>query len=151
MIYGKDTAVEYPVADLYDTGMMAMYINAIKDQYDRGIKEQEQFISKYGDFVSPFAKDVDTWNRLTMDPVEKTYDDLVAHGIDPLRSQEGRAALSQVMRRVPRSTLSQLRQSAAAGQEYLKNRASLQAKGLYNPEFESFLLNGQSFNDWDTT
>ena len=43
-----------------------------------------------------------------------------------------------------------LRQSAAAGQEYLKNRGEMQAKGLYNPEFEQFLLGDRTFNDQDT-
>lgn len=151
MIYGRDVAVEYPIMDLYDTGMMNAYLTAVKNEYERGIKEQEEFVSKYGDFISPFRKDVETWDRLTMDPIVQAYDQMQAAGIDPLRSQEGRALLASIRRRIPRDTLSQLRQSAAAGQEYLKNRGEMQAKGLYNPEFENFLLNGTSFNDYDTT
>lgn len=151
MIYGRDVAVEYPIMDLYDTGMMNAYLTAVKNEYERGIKEQEEFVSKYGDFISPFRKDVETWDRLTMDPIVQAYDQMQAAGIDPLRSQEGRALLASIRRRIPRDTLSQLRQSAAAGQEYLKNRGELQAKGLYDPEFENFLLNGTSFNDYDTT
>lgn len=151
MILGYDEAVRYPVKDLYDTGMMKLYIGAIKDEYERGIKEQEDFISKYGDFISPFKKDVETWDRLTIDPIVQMYDEMQEHGIDPLRSQEGRALLASARRRVPRETLSQLRQSAAAGQEYLKNRAEMQAKGTYNPEFEDYMLGGISFNDYDTT
>lgn len=151
MIYGRDVAVEYPIMDLYDTGMMNAYLTAVKNEYERGIKEQEEFVSKYGDFISPFRKDVETWDRLTMDPIVQAYDQMQAAGIDPLRSQEGRALLAAIRRRIPRDTLSQLRQSAAAGQEYLKNRGELQAKGLYDPEFENFLLNGTSFNDYDTT
>lgn len=151
MIYGRDVAVEYPIMDLYDTGMMNAYLNAVKNEYERGIKEQEEFVSKYGDFISPFRKDVETWDRLTMDPIVQAYDQMQAAGIDPLRSQEGRALLAAIRRRIPRDTLGQLRQSAAAGQEYLKNRGELQAKGLYDPEFENFLLNGTSFNDYDTT
>lgn len=151
MIYGRDVAVEYPIMDLYDTGMMNAYLTAVKNEYERGIKEQEEFVSKYGDFISPFRKDVETWDRLTMDPIVQAYDQMQAAGIDPLRSQEGRALLASIRRRIPRDTLSQLRQSAAAGQEYLKNRGEMQTKGLYNPEFENFLLNGTSFNDYDTT
>ncbi len=151
MIYGRDVAVEYPIMDLYDTGMMNAYLTAVKNEYERGIKEQEEFVSKYGDFISPFRKDVETWDRLTMDPIVQAYEQMQAAGIDPLRSQEGRALLASIRRRIPRDTLSQLRQSAAAGQEYLKNRGELQAKGLYDPEFENFLLNGTSFNDYDTT
>lgn len=150
MIYGQDQAVRYPVKDLYDTGMMSMYIGAIKDEYERGIKEQEEFISKYGDFISPFQKDVENWDRLTMDPIIEAYDYLQKNGIDPLRSQEGRALLADIRRKVPREKLSMLRQSAAAGQEYLKNRGEMQAKGLYNPEFEQFMLGDRTFNDQDT-
>lgn len=150
MIYGYDEAVRYPVKDLYDTGMMSMYIQAAKDQYDQGIKEQEEFISKYGDFISPFQKDVENWDKLTMDPVLEAYDYLQSNGIDPLRSQEGRALINNIMRRVPREKLAMLRQSAAAGQEYLKNRGEMQAKGLYNPEFEQFLLGDRTFSGQDT-
>jgi hypothetical protein len=31
MIYGQDSPVAIPVADLYDTGMMQMYVNAVRD------------------------------------------------------------------------------------------------------------------------
>ena len=150
MIYGQDEAVRYPVKDLYDTGMMSMYIGAIKDEYERGIKEQEEFMSKYGDFISPFQKDVENWDKLTMDPIIEAYDYLQANGIDPLRSQEGRAVINNIMRKVPREKLSMLRQSAAAGQEYLKNRGEMQAKGLYDPEFEQFLLGDRTFSGQDT-
>lgn len=150
MIYGQDEAVRYPVKDLYDTGMMSMYIGAIKGEYERGIKEQEEFMSKYGDFISPFQKDVENWDKLTTDPIIEAYDYLQANGIDPLRSQEGRAVISNIMRKVPREKLSMLRQSAAAGQEYLKNRGEMQAKGLYNPEFEQFMLGDRTFNGQDT-
>lgn len=150
MIYGQEQAAIYPVADLYDTGVMNMYINAIRGEYERGIKQQEEFISKYGDFISPFQKDVENWDRLTMDPFIEAYNYLEKNGIDPIRSQEGRAVMSNIMRKVPREKLSQLRQSAAAGQEYLKNLGELQAKGLYNSDFEQFLLGGRRFADQDT-
>lgn len=150
MIYGRDEAVVYPVADLYDTGMMNAYISAVKDEYERGLKAQDEFVSKYGDFMSPFSKDVDTWNQLTMDRVEKAYNDLEKIGVDPIRSQEGRQYLYKVIRSVPRETLSKLKQSAKAGEEYLQNRSKLQSQGRWNPEFENFLLGGKSFQDWST-
>ena len=31
MIYGQDEAIAFPVADLYDSGIMQMYISAIRD------------------------------------------------------------------------------------------------------------------------
>ena len=39
MIYGQDEPVLFPVADLYDSGMMGAYLSAVKDQYQRGLKD----------------------------------------------------------------------------------------------------------------
>jgi len=54
MFYGYEQPVDMPVPELYDTGIMQMYLQAVKDQYDKGEKRMEDFISKYGDFASPF-------------------------------------------------------------------------------------------------
>lgn len=153
MIYGQDEAMLFPTMDLYDKGLMQMYINAVKDQYDQGIKDYDKFISTYGDFVSPFAKDVDYWNATTMDPVTNLINDFYSQGIDPTRSPEARAALQRTMRNIPYGKLAQMRASAKAADEYLKNRGNMAAKGLYNSDFENFILtqNGMpDFEHWDT-
>nr|DAE42011.1 MAG TPA: hypothetical protein [Bacteriophage sp.] len=49
----------------------------------------DEFASKYGNFTSPFAKDIQEWDRLTMGRINNIYNDLVSKGIDPLRSREG--------------------------------------------------------------
>lgn len=154
MIYGQDEPIALPVADLYDSGMMQMYLTAVKDQYDQGRKDYENFVSKYGDFVSPIRSDVDYWNAHTMDPLNNLIEDMYANGIDPTRSPEARAIIQRQMRRIPYAKLSQMKQSADAANEYLKNRGAMAAKGLYNSDFENFILGQQGlpdFEHWDTS
>lgn len=53
MIYGQDEPMLFPVADLYDSGMMQMYINAAKEQYNQNREDMKEFMKTYGDFMSP--------------------------------------------------------------------------------------------------
>ena len=43
-------------------------------------------MSKYGDFTSPFRKDVDMWNNEVMGPTMNLIDRMYAAGIDPTRN-----------------------------------------------------------------
>ena len=54
MIYRYDQPVDMPVPELYDTGIMNAYLNAVKDQYESGEKRMDEYLSKYSDFTSPF-------------------------------------------------------------------------------------------------
>lgn len=58
MIYAYDDWVQLPVRDLYDTNMMQMAISAAKDMYEKGQNQVTDFYKQYGDFTSPFAKDM---------------------------------------------------------------------------------------------
>lgn len=154
MIYGQDEPVLFPVADLYDSGMMGAYLSAVKDQYQRGLKDYDDFVSKYGDFASPIQKDVEYWNNNTMGPLADAVNQMYANGIDPTRSPEARAVLSRMMRNIPYAKLANIRQSAAIANEYLKNRGSMAAKGLYNDDYERWILkqNGMpDFEHWDSS
>lgn len=154
MIYGQDEPVLFPVADLYDSGMMGAYLSAVKDQYQRGLKDYDDFVSKYGDFTSPIQKDVEYWNNNTMGPLADAVNQMYTAGIDPTRSPEARAVLSRMMRNVPYAKLANIRQSAAIASEYLKNRGSMAAKGLYNDDYERWILkqNGMpDFEHWDSS
>lgn len=39
MIYQYDSALAAPTMDIYDTGMLKSYIDAVKDDYNRGLAE----------------------------------------------------------------------------------------------------------------
>ncbi len=154
MIYGQDEPVLFPVADLYDSGMMGAYLSAVKDQYQRGLKDYDDFVSKYGDFSSPIQKDVEYWNNNTMGPLADAVNQMYANGIDPTRSPEARAVLSRMMRNIPYAKLASMRQSAENAKEYLKSRAKMAAEGLYNDDYERWVLSQQGlpdFEHWDSS
>lgn len=153
MIYGQDAPIAFPVADLYDSGMMQMYVNAVRDQYQQGLKDYETFVSKYGDFTSPFSKDVDRWNNEVMGPTMNLIDALYAQGIDPMRNAEARAMIQKAVRSVPYAEAAKMRQNAKAGEDYIKARGALAAKGLYNKDYNDFWLTEQGykpFEEWSS-
>lgn len=142
MVYGYDEAQLFPVQSLYDTGMINMYLSAVQKEYERGLADRKEFISKYGDFVSPFAKDVDAWNNETIGAYNTLIQELEKRGIDPNRSKEGQAAIQRFINSRNYGDLAKLRHSAEAGKKYMDARATLASRGLYDPEFEKFRLGG---------
>lgn len=137
MTYGEE-AVLFPVADLYDQGAMQAYIAAAKDQYDRGQKAMDDFISKYGDFTSPIAEDVEYWDNNTMKPIIDMYDEFTRNGIDPARSPEARNALMARARRLPYAQLAAVRQSAETAKQFNTAMQKLITEGKYNPAYRKY-------------
>lgn len=82
-----------PVKDLYDSQMMAIIINAAKDQYDKAETSMKEFNKEYGDFVSPFQKDMDLYGS-TIGRIK----DIVNNA--DIRTQEGRAAIQRAVNSV---------------------------------------------------
>ena len=150
MVYAYDQWAQMPVKDLYDTQVMAMAINAAKDMYDKGEQRMKDFYKEYGDFMSPIQKDMDWYNQNVTGRVRDVINNMYANAIDPLRSAEGRAAVAQLIYNMPAGDIAKVRQSAEAAKEYIKNRGAMQAKGLWNPDYERAILNGGSLEDWDT-
>ena len=148
MIYAGDQWIQYPVKDLYDTQIMAMSIAAAKDMYEKGQKRLDDFYDKYGDFMSPIAKDMDWYNKNVTGKVNDVINNLYANGIDPIRSAEGRAAVAQLIYSMPTGEIAKLRQSAEGAKQFLKSKAELQARGLYNPLLEQY--DGISMSDYST-
>lgn len=149
MFYGYENPVEMPISELFDTGLMNAYTQAVKAEYEKGEKRLDDFISKYGDFRSPFAKDIKLWDALTMGRINNVYNQLVSQGIDPLRTREGQMALAKAVRETPVGLLNQLKQSADAGEQYLKSKGDLQSKGLYSKEMEDYFMK-IPFEQWNT-
>lgn len=150
MVYSYDRNIQMPTKDLYDTQIMAMALNVAKDEYEKAEKRLDNLNKLYGDFYSPSDVDMKNWQTYVVDPIKNQLDDLYASGIDPLRSAEGRAILSRASRDVSANPLvNKLKQSATIGQKYLTSAAELQAKGLYNPDYENRYL-GYDIKNWDT-
>lgn len=143
MIYAGDPWVQMPIKDLYDTQIMAMSINAAKDMYEKGQKQMEDFYTKYGDFISPIQKDMDWYNKNVTGKAQSLINYLYQNGVDPLRSAEGRAAISQLIYSMPVGDIAKLKQSAETAKEYLKS-----FDDDTNPELEKFL--GRDLSNWST-
>lgn len=140
MIYGGDLNIQFPVRDIYDTGIMSQYLSAVKQQYEQGVADMQNYTNMYNDFSSPFQKDVDWWNKNVSgkfnDMINKAYE----QGIDPVRSPEFRAALRRELANLPYGEMQRAKRRAAVAEEYRKARGVLQAKGLWNPQYESHML-----------
>lgn len=149
MIYGQDEPVLFPTMDLYDQGAMQMYITALRDQYQQGLKDQEDFYTKFGDFTSPIAKDVEQWDKRVVSPVTDMIDAMYAQGIDPVRNPEARQMILRQIHKTPRSWANKARERAKAADEYVKNRAALQRAGRWSSDFEKFRLGGKTLETWD--
>ena len=151
MIYARDQLVQLPVKDIYDSQIMMASINAAKDMYEKGVEQIKDFNKQYGDFFSPIQSDMDWYNKNVIGAARDQLNDLYSSGIDPARSAEGRAIISRFINQVPYGKINDMKQSATVANEYIKTRGELQSKGLWNPEYEKFLLNGKTLEDWNTS
>lgn len=154
MIYGQDEPMLFPVADLYDSGMMQMYINAAREQYNQARDDMKEFSKLYGDFFSPFSKDMEWVDAQTRGRVNDALTYMQANGIDPLRSAEGRALVAKIIRDTNVAGINQRRANAKMAEEYIKNRGTMIANGTYNPDYENYLLGQMGlgrFEDFDSS
>lgn len=150
MVYSRDQWIQLPVRDLYDSQIMLASINAARDMYEKGQQQVKDFQKDYGDFYSPIQKDMDWYNKNVINGSKDVINSLYDKGIDPLRSAEGRAAISRFINNIPTGDINKLKMGSKIAQEYLRNRAMLEAQNKYNDDFEKYVNGGKSIEDWDT-
>lgn len=148
MIYQYDQAIEMPTMNVYDNGLLGAYISSVKDDYQQGLKDQQEFVTKYGDFMSPSKTDVENYYKLGLGYVQNAIQNAYDNGIDILRSQEGRQYLRQVLNNIPYQKLAELKQSAKAQEEFNRAKQQLAIQGLYNPDLSKY--EGGLPEDYDT-
>lgn len=151
MVYAYDQAIQLPVKDLYDNQVMAMSIAAAKDMYEKGQQEIKDFKKEYGDFMSPIASDMAWYDQNVTGKVRDTINFLYANGIDPLRSAEGRAAVSRVINSINTGEIAIKKQAAKDAEQYKRNRDEAIRNGTYNEAVERAVLGGQTLEEWDNT
>lgn len=153
MTYAYDDYVQMPTKDLYDTAVMKMAIEAAKDMYDKGQAQMENFYKTYGDFMSPFAKDMERYGA-AMNNVRQTVNDAYARGIDLFRSPEGRAIVAQLSHSIDPGWYNRARANAKMGYAYLDALQEAKKNGTYDPIYENWMLNQKggpgSFKDFST-
>jgi hypothetical protein len=69
----------------------------------------KEFNKEYGDFLSPIAADMDWYAKNVTGAVRDKINDLYARGIDPLRSSEGRAAISMFLNSIDTAGIAKVR------------------------------------------
>lgn len=152
MTYAYDNYVQLPTVDLYDTQMMAMAVNAAKDMYDRGQEQVKEFYKTYGDFMSPFAKDMERYGQM-MGNVRNLINDAYARGIDLARSPEGRALIQRAVYSVNPAEFNLMRSNAKMGYAYQDALRQLAAKGKSSQALEDYIASlpgNVAFNDFST-
>lgn len=92
---------------------------------------------------------MDWYHQNVTGRVSDYINQMYANGIDPLRSQEGRSMVAQLVRSIPIGNIAKLRQSAAAATEYLKNKGALERAGKYDRDLNERFL-GYNLDDFDT-
>lgn len=153
---GLERPVEYGRQQIFDptTAQMVLqaqdqYANALYRDYVRGLEDMKEFNKEYGNFVTPILADQEWYNKNVIDKVRGTIQRMYDAGIDPTRSVQGRAAISQLINSIDVGSVNKLRSSRDAANEYIKNRGLLEAKGLYNADLEERYL-GHDLSRWDT-
>lgn len=152
MTYAYDNYVQYPVADLYDSAIMQMAISAARDMYDKGQEQMKDFYKTYGDFISPFAKDMERYGQM-IGGVRDIINSAYANGIDLLKSPEGRMLLSKVTNSINPAEFNMMRANAKTGYAYLEAAQKLRSQGKYSEAQELFDIaqnNGINFRDFST-
>lgn len=152
---GLERPVEYGRQQIFDptTAQMVLqaqdqYANALYRDYVRGLEDMKEFNKEYGNFVTPILADQEWYNKNVIDKVRGTIQRMYEAGIDPTRSVQGRAAISQLINSIDVGSVNKLRSSAANAEEFLKARKQLEAQGLYNPLLAKY--DGPDINTYST-
>lgn len=152
MIYAYDQNVQLPVKDLYDNQVVAMSIAAAKDMYEKGQQELKDFKKEFGDFYSPFQKDMQRYGQM-IQGVKDVINNLYANGIDPVRNPAGRAAISRAISNIDPAEFNNMRANAKTGLAYQEAMQKLMAQGKYDPMMQDYYLRSQgipSFQDFSS-
>lgn len=156
-ILGLERPVEFTGFDMFDPQMAQMvlgslqqYISAAKDQYIQNKEDLDKFYKQYNDFYSPISKDTQFYYDNTIGEAANIYNELEKIGIDPLKDPQAMSFIRSRIAKIPYAELAKRKLAAANAQEYIKNRAKLEAEGKWNPEYERQILGGKTLETWDT-
>ena len=156
---GLEQPVAYGREQVFDptTAQMVLnanrdYINAVYRDYQQAMADMKEFNKEYGNFLSPFAKDMERYNQI-VGGIQNGINDLYNRGIDPLRSSEGRAFVTRMINSVNPAELAAMKSNAKLGYAYLDAMQALRKAGKYSQAQEDFdiALNGDTvFDDFAT-
>lgn len=155
---GLEQPVAYGRQQVFDptTAQMVLnanrdYINAVYRDYQQAMADMKEFNKEYGDFLSPIQADMDLYEKEVSGNIRNFINNLYDQGIDPLRSQEGRAAVQRKLASINDELVRDLRQRALNANKYIASRDALKAAGQYDPDYERAMLGGQLLEEWDNS
>ena len=141
---GLEKPVEYGAQQIFDPTMANMvlqtqqhYNEAARAEYERGLKDFDTFLTKYGDFISPFAKDMARYGEM-IGGIQNTINQAYKDGVDLLRSPEGRMLVRQLTNSIDPSEFNMMRSNAKMGYDYLDAIQKLRSQGKYSEAQELF-------------
>ena len=151
--YGYEQPVEYGKRQVFDptTANMVLqaqqaYAAALQKEYYRNIEEQKEFQEKYGDFITPIAKDQAWVQENFNDPIRNAVNEMYEHGINPLTNRQAMAELERIRRNLPYQEFAFKKERAENAKQYYKNMAALRAAGKYDETWSRFL--GEDPSQW---
>ena len=146
IISGYETPVVYGRQQIFDPTMAKMvleaqeqYNNALKSEYERGLKDLDNFYKTYGDFMSPFAKDMDRYSKM-VGGIRGALNEAYANGVNLLGSPEGRMFISRLTNEIDPAEFNNMRANAKLGYAYLDAIQTAKAKNEFNQDFENWSL-----------
>lgn len=152
MYYGLEQPIEAPKVAIWDMQPMMQYISLLKDRYDKTQEKLDKFAEKWGDLVSPLAKDNEFIQKETMGRVLQKLNDLEASGTDPYRSSDGIGAINNLIRSINTDKLKRVKASIPIYESYMREAAKLGNK--YNEDLEAlrpeFQAKGKRPSEWDS-
>ena len=144
IISGYEKPVEYGRQQIFDPTMAQMVLNAQKDyndflqgEYERGLKDLDNFYSTYGDFISPFEKDMERYGQM-IGGIRGALDEAYSKGINLLQSPEGRLLIKRLTNSIDPSEFNQMRANSKIGFEYLKSIEKAKQEGKFDENFEKW-------------
>ena len=141
---GLEKPVEYGAQQIFDPTMANMvlqaqqqYNEAARKEYERGLEDFDKFTTKYGDFISPFAKDMARYGEM-IGGIQNVVDQAYKDGVDLLRSPEGRMLVHRLTNSINPAEFNTMRSNAKMGYAYLDAVQKLRAQGKYSEAQELF-------------
>ena len=161
MVYlGKEQPIVWNTKGIVDPTTLQMYlssqkdlVNALYNDYKEAKTEMKDFTEKYGDFISPFRKDMARYGEI-IGGIKDNINQAYANGIDPLRSPEGRAMITRLISSVDPAEFNMMKSNAKTGYAYLDALQALRKAGKFSQDQEDFdiAINGETpFDDFSTS
>lgn len=143
MILGGEQPVALPTMSWYDKDAFKMYIAAVKDDYDKNIEEQKDFLDKYIDMAAT-DKDREYIANNVINPVVN----FVNNNPNAIRSVEGRMMMRQLRNAINPEAIGRIKGTAKIADTYNKAMAQMMADGTYSEDMQKMM--GSYLKDWDS-